>query len=82
MYTDDDIELIQAGQDADELHAISHTDGKAIDAEAREGLQWIADNTLGGSLTYAMTVWLHENGYATGTMEAQDTIFRTIFPNA
>lgn len=78
-YTDDDIEMAQAAQDADELAAYLSTEGKAIDEPARKALANIAENDLGGSLLFAMTVWLAEEGYATDTDEANDAMFKALF---
>jgi hypothetical protein len=65
IYSDADIEMITAHQDADELAAYQREQGKSIDPEAETGLKWVVDNTYGGSLTMALTQWLYENGYAT-----------------
>lgn len=79
FYTDDDIELIQANIDADEHAAYMTAVGKPIDDTARKQLRSIADSHLGGSLNFAMTVWLSENGYATSTLGAQSAVYDAIF---
>lgn len=82
-YQEADLEMAQATETANEIASIQRASkgGKDIDAEARSGLKWLADNTdpYGGSLTAAMTQWLSDGGYDTSTDEAQDAIFKAMF---
>lgn len=81
IYSDADIEMIEISQEANELSALQRLSkgGKAIDADARDGLKWLKDNHFGGSLTFGMTQWLQEEGYDVSTDEAQDEIYKAIF---
>ncbi len=80
-YQDADIEMANLTQTSNEIfaHKRHSQGGKAIDSEARSGLVWIAENTLDGSLTLAMTIWLDEAGYDADTEQADDAIFQALF---
>lgn len=80
LYSDADLEYIEACQEANEIDAMvtASEGGKPIDDDAKAGLRWVCDNTFGGSLTCACVQWLTEAGYSVDD-EAYDAIYRAIF---